>query len=252
MSSLPTTPARPLPQNLIWFISVAVVFHLGAILILVLGSPSGLWWLPSMGPSPAEGPQFAKEINAKTSTYYLEPLHLANNYHFASNRMQLSEAHFEAELTDDKGKKIKTIKFPDENASFWVRHRHALLAQGLAMDFPVQPRPGENIPPPGQSHPTIRIWGLPKGEPGEMTFILSTIMEHEIPRDRPVSRPSEWSLLLARSYMRYLSRRYGAASVKLVRHSRNPIFPAVMFYRELPPNMFDETVCDFGEYRREK
>jgi hypothetical protein len=246
---MPANPAKPLPSWLVLSINIGIACHLGAIVILVLASFSGPWPTAMGISSTAQGPQFAEEINKYTNPYYLEPLHLSNDYHFLSNRMQLSVAYFEVVLKDKSGQVIRTIKFPEEDANFWVRHRQALLAQGLASDVPVQPRPGETIFAKGQKVRTVTIWD--RGSE-ETTFKMRTVPEHLIPRERPVFAPSEWSLLLARAYMRYLGRHYGAASVELIRHSREPILPAIMFLRELPQGSLEELVCSFGEYRLEK
>jgi hypothetical protein len=234
---------------LVLFLTVAIVFHLGAILLLGLASFTGPW-LMVMGPSMAEGPPFATEITLYTKPYYLEPLHLENDYHFQSNRMQLPSTYFEAVLKDKSGEVIRTIKFPDPKANFWVRHRQSLLAQGLQNDMPIQPPPGEKIPAPGQKPPTVTFWD--RGQE-DAVFKLHTLPEHLLPRNRPqMLQPSDWSLVLAEAYKRHLRRRYGAASVELIRHSRAPILPAIMFLAEPPPGSLDEQVCSFEEFRHEK
>jgi hypothetical protein len=193
--------------------------------------------------------------------WYLQPLHLAHDYHFVSNRLMVSQVKFEARLKDDKGE-VKVLTFPDPNASSpwviraalsWVRHRQSLLALGLGEDIPVQPPRGEVIPAPGQQMRTVTIWEPVKGEvkPGEVSMRLRDVPEHLVPKDRPVVRPSEWSLLLARSYARFLCREYGAVSVEIVRRSKDPVMPAMMFVDPPPPGTFDELVCSFGEVRRE-
>jgi hypothetical protein len=58
-------------------------------------------------------------------------------------------------------------------------------------------------------------------------------------------RPSDWALVLARSYGRYLCRTHGAASAEIVRHTREPVSPAVLFGMRPPPNAFDEYVATF-------
>jgi hypothetical protein len=75
--------------------------------------------------------------------------------------------------------------------------------------------------------------------------------EGAIPRDRPLSRPSDWSLLLARSYLRYLCQKHNAHSAELVRHSQEPVMPALMFSPEQPPETFVETQSNFGDLRRD-
>lgn len=75
--------------------------------------------------------------------------------------------------------------------------------------------------------------------------------EGAIPRDRPLSRPSDWSLLLARSYLRYLCQQHNAHSAELVRCSQEPVMPALMFSPEQPPETFVETQSNFGDLRRD-
>jgi hypothetical protein len=76
---------------------------------------------------------------------------------------------------------------------------------------------------------------------------LRQMPAHLVRQDRPVFGPSPFSLQLARSYARYLCRHYGATSAELIRHSRRPIYPALMFEREPTPDAFEELVCSFGE-----
>jgi hypothetical protein len=240
---------KALPAGLVLLLNVVIVFHLGAILLLGLASFTGPW-LMSMGPSMAEGPPFATEVTLYTKPYYLEPLHLANDYHFLSNRMQLPSTYFEAVLKDKSGEVIRTIKFPDPKANFWIRHRQALLAQGLMEDLPVQPPPGEKIAPPGQTPPPVSFWD--RGQE-DAVFKLHTVPEHLLPRNRPqLSQPTEWAQVLAKAYKRHLRRRYGAASVELIRHSRAPLLPVYMFLTELPQGSLEEQICSFEEFRHEK
>jgi hypothetical protein len=79
---------------------------------------------------------------------------------------------------------------------------------------------------------------------------LTEVAQHQVPRDHPVEQPSEWALLLARAYGRYLCRTHGAAKVELVRHSRGPIPPAVLFIDNVPAGNFDELLSNFGDYPR--
>ncbi|HWY86380.1 MAG TPA: hypothetical protein VNX28_06635, partial [Gemmataceae bacterium] len=120
---------------------------------------------------------------------------------------------------------------------------------GLGNDQPVQVGRSEVIPAPGEKMPTVTIWD--NSDP--KFWKLRDVPEHLVPKDRPVTQPSEWSLLLARSYQRYILREYeDAASVELVRHSRNQISPGLLLMPTPPPNAFEELVCSFGDYRREK
>jgi hypothetical protein len=150
--------------------------------------------------------------------------------------------YLEIRLRDSAGGPLTSVRIPDEAASHWVRLRQQLLVRGLIPDQPVIPRPGEAVAAPGRDVPAVPIWDM--AEPQHLR--LQRVPEHLLPRDRPVSRPSEWALLLARSYARHLCRVHGASSAELVRHTRYPIPPAVLF-EEPPPGAFEELIAHFGE-----
>jgi hypothetical protein len=171
---------------------------------------------------------------------------MTHNYHFASNRPGPPGVSFEVQLRDGAGRPLGTIRIPDQSANFWVRHRQGLLAQALADDRPVRPGGSEVLAAPGQPGPVVWVW-VPAGD--EM-LRLRPVPEHLVPRDRPVFRPSEWSLLLARSYVRHLCRLYGAATGELVRHTREPVPPAVLSGDEPPADAFVELLSNFGELPR--
>jgi hypothetical protein len=239
-------PVAALPRWVVLTGSVLVVFHLFAVLIQVMSATSGPW-PTQFGPSPAMPPAFAQAVSTVTAQQYLLPLKMTNTYHFAANRTQVPAVTFEVRLKGADGNVLETLKFPDEHANPWVRHRQSLLAQGLGEDLPVQPPQGEYIPPPGQEVPRVLIWDG-AGAPGSpMRLEEKSILL--LPRDRPVFRPSPWMLVLAHSYGRYLRRTHGAASVELARISRDPTMPMVMFEERLPAS-FDTLVSDFGEVSR--
>lgn len=245
MSQKHASPPRALPGWLIGLASLLIGVHLVAVATRALAAPSGPWPTP-FGSSLALAPEFAGRTN-NVARHYLNPLHLTHNYHFASNQPALPSIYFEARLKDAQGNVVKTLKFPEEGENFWVRHRESLLAQGLGNDQPFQRPPGtELLPAPGQKMPTITIWEVTPGSP---TLQLQEQPIHLVTRDRPVYRPTEWSLVLARSYMRYLCREHHAAAVELLRHSRNPIMPETLLLNEPPPGTFNELVCTYGEYR---
>jgi hypothetical protein len=194
----------------------------------------------------AFAPEFAGRANRAISPY-LSALHLTHTYHFAANQPRSPSIYFEAKLKDAQGQVVKTLKFPDDSDNFWLRYRESLLAQGLGNDQPFQRPPGtELLPAPGQKMPTVTIWDVTAGDP---TLKLREMDEHLVPRDRPVYRPTEWSLVLARSYARYLCREHHAAAVELIRHSREPIMPEFMFLNEPPAEALKELVSTYGEYR---
>jgi len=235
---------QPLPQWLIWVGSAVIVFHFFALLIVVLAVPSGPWPSPFGPPDTQEPPVFAQEISDWTTLNYLQPLQLASSYHFESNRPDLDSVYFEARLRDAQGDVMQTIKFPQDQANFWVRNRQVLLAQKLGIDNPVRLPRGETIPAPGKEPPKVTIWDSPGAEPHMQ---LRQIPMHLVRQDRPVFGPSPFSLQLARSYAHYLCQHYGAKSAELIRHSRRPVYPTLMFEREPPPDAFEEIVCSFGE-----
>jgi hypothetical protein len=245
MTHLRSDTATPLPPPLVWCGSAAIVAHFFAVAVLVLAAPSGPW-PTAQGANIAAEPQFAHELNKVVTPNYLVPLRMTHNYHFATNRPGVPAVSFEVNLKDDHGKTLQVVSFPDKNTNFWVHHRQWLLAQALADDQPIEPRGGEVIAAPHQKVQTVSIWDIAS----EHKLVLRDVPEHLVPRDRPVFRPSEWSLLVARSYVRYLCRVHGAASGELIRHTREPIPPAVMFGEDVPAGTFDELMSSFGEITR--
>ncbi len=245
MSQKRAGPPKALPGWLIGLASLLIGVHLCAIAVRALAAPSGPWPTP-FGSSVAFAPEFAGRTN-RVAGPYLSALHLTHTYHFASNQPSSPAIYFEARLKDDQGQVVKTLKFPDDGDNFWLRYRETLLAQGLGNDQPYQRPPGtELLPAAGQKMPTVTIWDATQGDP---TLKLKEMPEHLVPRDRPVFRPTEWSLVLARSYARHLCREYHAAAVELLRHSRNPIMPETLLLNEPPPGTFNELISTYGEYR---
>lgn len=230
------------PSWLIRLGSVITAIHFGAVVVGALAAPSGPW--PSMGGANlATPPQFAFSLNEIVTPAYLRWLRLTSNYHFPSNRPARPDAYFEVILRDESGQELKKLRFPEEHVNPWVRHRQNLLARALAEDEPVAPQQGEVIAPPNQPVPTFLIWDIEENR----KLRLSETPQHLIPRDRPVFRPSDWSLLLAKSYARHLCRRHGASTAELIRHTKDPIPPAVLFMTNVRSEFFDELISNFGE-----
>lgn len=194
------------------------------------------------GGNVATPPQLAFDLVDKVRPY-LEAVKMTNNYHFPTNRPGRPGAYFVARLKDASGQVVATLQLPDDRANFWVRHRQSLLAFQLADDQPIPPPGSEVIAAPLQEVPTITIWDMAENR----KLKLSSVPQHLVPRDRPVSRPSDWSLLLVRSYARHLCRTHGAASAEIVRHTRESIPPFVLFSENMPAGAFDELVSSFGE-----
>lgn len=243
----PPPKARVLSPWLIGLGSAAIALHLTAVVVAALAAPSGPWVYPD-GSNMAPPPQFAAQLH-EAATPYLKLVRMTDNYHFATNRPGMAGVYFEVRLKDETGKLLATQTFPDENANFWVRHRQTLLAQWLSLDEPVQPPQGEVIAAPGQQVQTVELWdtGPP---PGSRNWKIKKVPQHLVPRDQPLFKPTEWALVLARSYARYLCRTSGAASAELIRHTRQSIPPSVMSMPQAPAEMFDERTADFGELPR--
>jgi hypothetical protein len=247
MSKPRSDSPRALPRGVKLLASAAIVFHLTAIFALALGAPSGPW-NTAFGPSPALGPQFAQAVGGFTTNQYLKYLRMTHNYHFATSRPETVGVFFEVVLKDDKGGIVRTLKFPEPSANPWVRHRQQLLALGLGNDQPIQARPGEVIAAPKHQANTVTFWDNSKGT----VLQLETVPEHLLPREKNISRPSEWSLLLARSYARFQIRQHGAASAEVLRHSRDTVRPELMFQEQAPAAPFTTLISNFGEVKREE
>jgi hypothetical protein len=255
--SLPPSESRiALPRWLIVAGSVAIVVHLFALGALVLAAPSGPWWVPPpVGVSDALPPTFAAAANEVTEPNYLSHVRLTHNYHFRSNRMTWPGVELEARLKFKDGQ-VKTLKFPDKDANPWVRHRQLLLIRGLTDDRPVMldPTRGVAVVRGDAKKRIIQYWEAPQTPPegNYQSIFLKTEAEDLIPR-RPgeVMRPSEWALLLAHSFARYLCREYGAESAELIRYTQEAIHPVVLFGdREPPPDAFPILKANFGEFSK--
>jgi hypothetical protein len=250
----------PLPRWLVAAGSAAIAYHLVAITLPVLDTPSGPWPTP-VGRSLDEPPYFAHAA-APLATLHGKYLRVAHSYHFVTNRPgDTPGVEFEVRLRDEGNNLLETLRFPDPGANPWVRHRQELLASALAPDLPVEPPAGEVIAPPGAAVPTVPIWTLPDDPPLVLAGInsprpgaddkvplrLNLVPQHLIPRNRGVMRPTDWSLVLARSYARYLCRTHGAATAEIIRHTRESVPPGVLFGNEVPAPAFDDLVASFGE-----
>lgn len=250
--SSPTPQPVALPRWLIIVGSIAILLHLTAIVGNVLATTSGPWPTPEGG-NMSPPPQFAfslteiKVNDVKVIPAYLQGLKFTHTYHFATSRPSQPGAFFEVRLRDAEGKEIRTEKFPNPQANYWVRHRQSLLAQGLADDMPVVRPTTELVAAPNQEAPNAMIW-----EGGATPGLrLRTVPQHLIPNDRPVFRPTDWALLLAKAYGRHLLRATPeAASAEVIRHTRDPYPPVVLFIDTAPPGAFEELISYFGEVTR--
>jgi hypothetical protein len=249
----PLSPTSGAPPRWVVFLgSAAILYHFAAITLAVLDLKSGPW--PG---GVAEAPAFAQSASV-LSTIHGDCLRVVHSYDFTSNRpSDLPGVEFEVRLMDADGKVFQTLRFPDQSANFWVRQRQDLLARNLAPDQPLQPPGAELLAAPGQEVPTVSFWALPNDfgpnggkplAPGEKPELrLETVDYNHVPRNRPLMKPTDWALVLERSYARYLCRKHGAASAEVIRHTREPVTPAVLFGNATPPNALEDLVASFGK-----
>jgi hypothetical protein len=241
MAQLKSKAADSLSPLLVFCGSVAILVHLGAVTVHALAAQSGPWPGPD-GPSQADPPSFAQALDSQGAAGYLKLVKLTHNYHFAGNYPLNPGVFLEATFKDAHGDPI-AVRFPDPEANPWVRHLQEVFVQGLASDLPVAPLEGETVPAPNKQVRTLAIWDQANND----SLRLRHVQEHLIPRNRPVEGPSEWSLVLVHSYARYLCRKYGATSVEVVRHHREPLPPAAMLSSRPPPFAFKEMLSNYGE-----
>jgi hypothetical protein len=240
MAHLRYRTAGQVPALAIVIGSLAIAFHLGAVIVHALAAPSGPW--PTVdGPSMAGPPSFTQSIDESLAPAYLKLLKLTNNYHFAGNRPAVPGVFLEVKLKNAAGEPLKTLHLPDPDANAWVQYLQTVFIQGLVPDQPIAPPQGEVVPAPNQQPRMVRIWE------GNQSLRLSQVPEHLIPRNRPVYGPTEWSLVLVHSCVRYLCRTYGAASAEVIRHSRDVIPPGVLSMGPPPPMALADLIASYGD-----
>jgi hypothetical protein len=242
MSQPSSQPPVRVPRWLIWVGSVAIVFHLGAVGMNMLAAQSGPW--ADNNGRPTSPPLLAMRIHEAFGADYLRPIRLDQNYHVLANRLPATPGVFlEFRLKDEQGNDMGSIKLPDDNANAWVRHRQSLLLDIFAEDEQKLPPQSEIIAAPGRELPKVQYWDMERGQ-----LRLRTVDVNQIPRDHPVSGPSEWMFLFARSYARYLCRTHGAAKVEVLRHHQDAIRPYVLDVDNVPAAAFQEVISNFGEF----
>jgi len=251
MSSVEVNAPWPVPMWMKACSSVVALGHLFAIALFALAARSGPWPAP-MPPfvDTQIGPQFARSIGSVVYPIYLKPLRMTLDYHFASNRTGMNTVSFEVRLKDENGEVFDTLKFPDDKANFWVRHRQSILARGLGDDQPVQTTGPVMLPAVGMESEKVVIWKIK--QPGVLELVE---VAKNAPQDGNAMRPSDLSKELAKSYVRYLCREHKAASAELIRHHRDPLMPYFWFMpapNMPPPESFMTTKSLFGDYRREQ
>ena len=243
MSESYLQPAGQVPHWLIWVGSIAIVFHLGAIGLNTLAAESGPW-PGGDGGEMVQPPLLAQRSSAVVSEYLI-PLRQSFIYHRYANKIPaMPGVYLEVHLKDEAGNEIKTVRVPDDNANSWVRHRQEMLTVGFGNDQRVAPRQSEMIYAKGQEPPKVQIWRMEKGQ-----LRLVQVEENKVPLNEPVYGPTEWMMLLARSYSRHLCAIYGAAKAEIIRHYQDPIRPFVLT-EDVPARAFNEIVCNFGEFPR--
>jgi hypothetical protein len=228
-----------------WFVAIAglaIGYHLLAVSLGALAAPSGPWPTPD-GANLASPPQFAYSLYQGLAADYLQSIKLIRNFHYVTNRPGLPGAYLEVHLKDKDGNVFKTVRVPDAEASSSETYRQDQLARRLADDEPVAPPQGESIPAPNQKAATVLIWDIVDNR----KMKLKEVPVHLIPRERPVFRPTDFALLLARSYARHLCAVHGAAAAEIVRHSFDPIPPSVLSDEPPPEGAFGELISNFGE-----
>jgi hypothetical protein len=248
---------KTLPSSIVAVLSLCVVGHFFAVGAHVLAARSGPWLVPNFfTPSMAEGPTFATMIDQTTYRYYLQPLGMTGDFSYTSDRVDQPDVYFEARLRNEHGEVVKKLRFPSPEDSVWLRQCYSLLAEGLGGDAPVPVQQMVQIPAPGQESPRIKVWNPPV--PMEKKLVLLETEQHKVKSlmkdpSMQLSKPREWTLLLARSYARHLCRQEKVASVELVRYSRDPIMPVVLLMPgdRMPAGTFDTLESQFEVYHRE-
>lgn len=228
-------------------VSVWLLVHLAAIIARPLSANSGLW--PTEGGSGlASPPHFVQPIADRLTPTYLRALRMTHNFHFHSNE-PMPETHFEAVLKDGAGAEIAKVRFPTVGGNAEVAYRELLLGNNLYDDDQVQSPPGESLPAPNTPVKTVRYWATKE----QKIHRIETVAEHLV-RDlpQPVYGPSEKSLIFARAYARRLCRQYNAKTCEIVRRSRSPISPNVLFVNKADIALPEDEVCSFGVYDGEK
>ncbi len=233
-SPKPRVVQPPLPRWVVLVGSLLVVFHLGSVVLNAMSAPSGPWpgrdrdGNPVVEPVPP--PHLVSMVLEKGPAAYLRAIKQSHTSHFRSNRPGGPEAYLKIELYDKNGISVKSLRFPDPQASAAVQNRQTALVNWLTEDETVRPSMTEKVAAPGAVAPTITVWDWNQLD---RTNVLVEMDENDIPRDRPTFRPSSWSLIVLRSLVRYLCRAHGAESADVDRYHRMPVDPQILQEREL-------------------
>jgi hypothetical protein len=242
---MPPSCPPPWPRWLIVLASVPIVYHLGSVALGAIAAPSGPWPNPD-GVGMAGAPPAIAPVHESISQPYLRTVNLTHNAHFPSNRAGNPDAYLEFRLEDAAGEHLKTVRLPDPDAPPLVRQRQTQLIRAVVEDQPVMPPNSERIYPPGQLPPTVPIWDMT----GPRKLALVEMAETEVPRNRPVFRPTPWSLLVVRSCARHLCSVHGATAVRVTRYSRDPVSPEVLVAPQAIPGTIKDLVSDYGRFSK--
>ncbi|MBY0586801.1 hypothetical protein K2X85_06470 [bacterium] len=225
--------------------SVMIVFHLTALLGLVLAVRTGPWVIPD-GAGEAHAPLFASRISDWTESYR-DALQLVENYRFPTNARPEAAHRVEILMKDADGKELPKVTLPSEKTMLPAWHRQLLLTDVVAQYQALAPPEGEKIPPPGQAVPTVAYWK--RSEDGTYAE-LARVAEHLLPRNEDLVAPTDYALTAVRSLTRYAKKKYGADKVQVVLVSR-PTFGAVTlmpnFAQSFQADDFDAVEFRFGD-----
>lgn len=241
-----TTPAGwPLPLRLL--VSVAIIFHLAALAGLVLSTRTGPWAMPDGDIGIAHAPFFAERIFDSTRGYR-QALRLTEDYRFSSNLRPDSDNQVEIRLKDKDGKVIKTVLLPQSNSWLGSYQREQLIANLLSKNEAVDAPEGEKIPPPGQQVPMASYW---KAQGSNKLWKLEITPEHLLPREEEMARPTDLSVILAKSLARHAQKKYGGESADVALRSKQSfgallVAPAGQGVPNLNAEDFDPIEFVFG------
>ncbi|HMP02892.1 MAG TPA: hypothetical protein PKD86_09190 [Gemmatales bacterium] len=203
--------------------SLAIAFHLLAVVVAALDAPSGPWPTP-MGPQRGDPPAFAFQIAEHLTLPYAQFVKVAGAYRFESNRLEVPDIQVEARVRDAEGRVVANVKLPDPTAPLAVQYRQKLLVTWLRFDQPLPPPQSVLLAPQGGVLPKVRWW-----EPdGDRRMRLIEDDANSVPRNRPVMEPMPSAYRLATAVARHLCRAHGGDRAEIVRLYRDPIPPAVL------------------------
>jgi hypothetical protein len=266
-----------------------ILWHIAAILAMVLSTESGPW--PE---GYAHPPLFATKAYERVSQY-LDPLRLQDDYRFSSNVKPDDDFRLEFQLKDEQGHDLGIVQLPDPKASRATQHRQKLVAEILRNPIFLQPRAGEYIPPEGETIPMVKYWksldersfqleeidinqfrDLPREDLKTFVQSLFAKINVELVRTADESQlrrylqdvvgagdanrlrgfeyppgPTPYALTLMRSMWRKVQRDTGAHSARIVMVSVPYMSPTEVMVNGpvVDPNNYQQRVLDFGVWQ---